>query len=179
MWVVFVDHRVGVVVSPQQSNWSINSNGIYSLVALQAGGYSHPWPSAYILCNLIVGIALVGGWILWEYKFAPNPMVPKELFQGQRTVAVAFLVAFVGGINIYSSLTFFPLEASSVFPQDPVQVGLKGLAAGLGITFGATFVNSALSWLKGYNRELLVCSFLLMTAFGGLWLLSLRRPLGG
>ncbi|KIW94973.1 uncharacterized protein Z519_04953 [Cladophialophora bantiana CBS 173.52] len=89
------------------------------------------------------------------------------LLQGQHIVAVSFLVAFVGGMNFYSSLNFFPLEVSTVFPPDPVQVGLKALAAGLGVTCSATVVNAALSWLKGYNRELLVGSCVLMTAFGG------------
>ncbi|OQV07082.1 hypothetical protein CLAIMM_11566 [Cladophialophora immunda] len=137
------------------------------LVALQAGGYSHPWSSAYVLGNLLIGIALVVTFVVWEYKFARNAMVPRELFQGQHIVAVSFLVAFVGGMNFYSSLNFFPLEASTVFPPDPVQVGLKGLAAAIGVTCGATVVNAALSWLKGYNRELLVGSCVLMTAFGG------------
>ncbi|KIW16893.1 hypothetical protein PV08_04083 [Exophiala spinifera] len=137
------------------------------LVSLQAGGYSHPWSSAYVLCNLLIGIALILGFVVWEWKFATNAIVPPELFKGRRTVAVSFLVAFVGGVNFYSSLNFFPLESSTVFDPNPVQVGLKGLAAALGVTLGATVVNSALSWLRGYNRELLVGSCILMTAFGG------------
>lgn len=136
-------------------------------MALQAGGYSHPWTSAYVLCTLLIGLALILVFVLWEYKFAQNPMVPRQLFQGQRTVAVSYMVAFVGGMNFFSSLNFFPLEASTVFPPDPVQVGLKGLAGGIGVTMGATLVNAALSWFKGYSRELLVGSCILMTAFGG------------
>ena len=45
------------------------------LVALQAGGYSHPWKSAYVLCTLIIGLALILTWIVWEWKFAKYPMV--------------------------------------------------------------------------------------------------------
>lgn len=56
------------------------------LVALQAGGYTHPWVSAYILCTLLFGIALLITWVIWEWKFARHPMVPKELFAGQRVV---------------------------------------------------------------------------------------------
>lgn len=105
--------------------------------------------------------------VVWEYRFARFPMVPRELFKGQRIVGVAFVVAFVGGMNFYSSLNFFPLESSTVFTSDPVQVGLKGFASGLGVTLGATLVNAALSWLKEYNRELLIVSSVLMTVFGG------------
>ena len=47
-----------------------------SLVALQAGGYSHPWVSAYVLATLIVGLLLIVTFVVWEWKFAPYPMVP-------------------------------------------------------------------------------------------------------
>lgn len=33
------------------------------LVALQSGGYDHPWTSAYVLCNLLIGTALIFGFI--------------------------------------------------------------------------------------------------------------------
>ena len=94
-------------------------------------------------------------------------MVPRELFAGQRVVAIAYLVAFVGGMNFYSILNFFPLEFSTVFPPDPVQVGLKGLAPAISIVIGATCINASLSYLKGYNREIVVVSCVIMTAFGG------------
>ena len=29
------------------------------LVALQSGGYDHPWSSAYVLCTLLIGILLI------------------------------------------------------------------------------------------------------------------------
>ena len=50
-----------------------------SLVALQAGGYTHPWTSAYVLACLIVGIVLIIAWIVWEAKLAPYPMIPGAL----------------------------------------------------------------------------------------------------
>lgn len=67
------------------------------LVALQAGGYSHPWGSAYVLAQLIIGLVLMAAWVVWEYKFAKYPMVPKQIFAGQRVVALTFFVAFVAG----------------------------------------------------------------------------------
>lgn len=70
-----------------------------SLVALQAGGYTHPWVSAYTLCTLLIGIALLVAWFIWEWKFARHPMVPFELFKGQRVVALSFAVAFVAGMQ--------------------------------------------------------------------------------
>lgn len=67
------------------------------LVALQAGGYTHPWTSAYVLCTLLIGLAMIFAWIIYEWKFAKYPMIPKELFMGQRVVGLSFAVAFVAG----------------------------------------------------------------------------------
>lgn len=115
------------------------------LVALQAGGSSHPWSSAYILVQLILGLVLIGAWIIWEYKFAKYPMVPKEIFAGQRVVGLVFFVAFVAGINFYSLLNFYPLSFATMYNPDPIQVGLKGLGYGISVTAGAVFFNALLS----------------------------------
>jgi hypothetical protein len=153
-----------------------------SLVAMQAGGYNHPWDSAYVLCTMIIGIALIVAFVVWEAKYAKVPMVPREMFSGQRIVAMAYGIAFVAGkgpnpsiglplltspigMNFYALLNFFPLLFSDVFPPDPVQVGLKGLAPGLSTTLGAVFVNAALSWFKGHNRELLIFSTVIMSTY--------------
>jgi len=94
-------------------------------------------------------------------------MIPRELFAGQRIVGMAYGIAFVAGMNFYALLNFFPLEFSTVFNPNPVQVGLKGLGPGLSTTFGAVFINGLLSGLKGHNRELLLFATCLMTAFSG------------
>ncbi|KAH7142914.1 major facilitator superfamily domain-containing protein [Dactylonectria estremocensis] len=137
------------------------------LVALQGGGYTHPWKSAYILVQLILGIVLIALWIIWEWKFAKNPMVPRELFAGQKIVGMAFFIAFVAGLNFYSLINFFPLTFSAVYTPDPVQIGLKGLGYGISITAGAVFFNSLLSVKAIPASATLTIAAILMTAFGG------------
>lgn len=134
------------------------------LVALQAGGYTHPWTSAYVLAQLIIGILLIISWVVWEAKFAKFPMVPKEMFQGQRIVAIAFFIAFVAGMNFYSVINFFPLSFSAVYEPDPVQVGLKGLGYGISTTVGAVFFNALLS-TKIPAKAILIVAAILMSKF--------------
>jgi hypothetical protein len=143
------------------------SNYSTSLVALQAGGYTHPWTSAYVLAQLIVGALLIISWIVWEAKFAKTPMVPKEIFQGQRIVALAFFIAFVGGLNFYSLINFFPLSFSAVYDPHPIQVGLKGLGYGLSVTCGAVLFNAMLSAKKLQASHILLVATIMMTVFGG------------
>ena len=49
------------------------------LVALQAGGYTHRWTSAYVLSTLLIGLALISTWVVYEAKFAKYPMLPKDM----------------------------------------------------------------------------------------------------
>ncbi|OCK81189.1 MFS general substrate transporter [Lepidopterella palustris CBS 459.81] len=137
------------------------------LVALQAGGYTHPWKSAYVLCTLLMGIALMAIWVVWERNGARHPMVPRELFAGQRIVGLAYVIAFTAGMNFFSLLNFFPVAFSTVYNPDPVQIGLKGLGPAISTTLGAIFFNSMLSTFGGHSREILLVALIVMTSFGG------------
>ncbi|KAF2488506.1 MFS general substrate transporter [Lophium mytilinum] len=137
------------------------------LVALQAGGYTHPWSSAYVLCTLLLGLALIGAWIAWEARFAKYPMVPSELFRGQRIVGLAYAIAFAAGMNVFSILNFFPITFSAVYDAEPVQIGLKALGPAINTTLGAIFFNAMLSTLPNRSREVLLSALMMMTVFGG------------
>jgi hypothetical protein len=137
------------------------------LVSLQSGGYTHPWASAYVMCTMLIGLALIAVWVVYEWKFASHPMVPHELFKGQRIVGLAYVIAFAAGMNFFSILNFFPITFSNVYDPVPVQVGLKGMPPAFTTTFGAIGFNAALSTFPGRSREILLFALLLMTGFGG------------
>jgi MFS family permease len=137
------------------------------LVALQAGGYTHPWDSAYVLATLLIGMALIGAWVVWEWKFASHPMIPGELFKGQRVVGLSFAVAFVAGMNFFSLLNFWPLTISAVYDPIPVQIGLRGISAGFATAIGAIFWNALLSTFPNDCKWILFVSAGMLTAFGG------------
>lgn len=133
------------------------------LVALQSGGYSHPWSSAYVLCTLLIGVALIAAFFVWEWKGAKYPMVPKELFAGQRVVALAYGVAFIGGMSFYSLLNMYPLTYSTVYDPDPVKVGVRAVGVAICNIAGAVFFNSMLSLTKGRAREILLLASIIMS----------------
>jgi hypothetical protein len=135
------------------------------LVALQSGGFTYPWASAYVLCPLIIGILLIIAFVVWEWKGAKNPMVPKEIFAGQSIVALAFGIAFVSGMNLYSILNFLPLLYTDVFDPTPYAIGTKSLGVAFGTCLGAVLINALLSTWKDYNRELLLFCCIIMSTY--------------
>jgi hypothetical protein len=108
-------------------------------------------------------------------------MIPHEMFAGQRIVAMAYGIALIAdelksmnflhdktlnpflGMNFAALLNLFPVMFRTVFDPSPVPVGLKGLTTGIGIIFGSVLLNSALSRLKGHNREALLFATILMS----------------
>jgi hypothetical protein len=137
------------------------------LVSLQSGGYTHPWASGYVLGTMLSGLALIAAWVVYERKFARHPMVPGELFKGQRIVGLAYVVAFAAGMNFFSILNFFPVTFTSVYDPDPVRIGVRGLGPAFTTALGAIGFNAALSAFPNRTREVLLFAVLLMTGFAG------------
>jgi hypothetical protein len=105
--------------------------------------------------------------VVYEAKYAPYPMVPGELFSGQRIVALAYIIAFSAGMNFFSILNFFPVTFSSVYTPVPVSIGLRGLGPALTTAVGAIFFNAALSRFPSHTREVLLLAVSIMTGFAG------------
>lgn len=82
-------------------------------------------------------------------------------------MALAYATAFVGGMFFYSALNFLPLTWDSVYVNDPIQIGLKGLPPAIATTIGAIGFNALLSTFPNNNREVLMAGALIMTGFGG------------
>ena len=134
-----------------------------SLVAIQAGGYTYHWTNQRVLTPLIIGILLIIAFLIWSWKFAQRPLIPREIFQGQRHVGMSFFAAFVCGIDFYSLINFFPLTFKTVFTPKPVLIGLRGLGYGISVTAGAAFFNFMLTVFKHNNREVLIVSAVIMS----------------
>ena len=137
------------------------------LVALQTGGYTHPWKSVYCLSTLIIGIVLIATWIIWEAKFAKYPMVPGAVFKGQRIVALAYTTTFVVDMFFYSALNFLPLIWDSGYVNHLIQISLKGLPPAIAATLGAIGFNAFLSTYPSHSHEILMAGALIITGFGG------------
>ena len=104
--------------------------------------------------------------VLWEWRGATYPMLPRELFAGQRVVGMSFLVAFVSGMYFYAVINFIPVMYLDIYIPDPVQAGVKGLIISLGVTAGAVLPNMLLSVFKRRTREILLFCAILAAAFG-------------
>ncbi|KAI1336357.1 fungal trichothecene efflux pump [Xylariaceae sp. FL0016] len=140
------------------------SGMILFMAGMQWGGYQYSWSSAHALAPLILGIALLVGFVIWEAYFAKYPMFPRRLNQAPSILIWTLVITFISGANFFSILMFWPVQAFNVYGHDPIGVGVRGLPVGFGIMTGAVVVLILLSVLRGHNKSLMIVSSILMTA---------------
>ncbi|OCK74475.1 putative major facilitator superfamily transporter [Lepidopterella palustris CBS 459.81] len=143
----------------------LSMSGIVLLqVFLWRGGSIYPWKSGRVLAPMIIGFLLCMSFFVWEWKGAKYPMVPSNIFKGQRVTGSAIGIAFVVGMNLYAILNFLPIMFATVYSPDAIQVGVKALGFGIGQTIGSTVMNLLMTVFKNHQQENLLFSCLLMTA---------------
>jgi hypothetical protein len=71
------------------------------LFGLTTGGVMNPWTSATTLVTLILGIAGLGAFIVVEWKFPAEPMMPLRIFNN-RTVNQGYFGAFIHGLVLWA-----------------------------------------------------------------------------
>ncbi|OBT51566.1 hypothetical protein VE04_08386 [Pseudogymnoascus sp. 24MN13] len=116
------------------------------VLALTWAGSSYDWNSVQILAPLIIGVALLAAFIVWEYLMLPghflsrrNPtrkaMLPFKLLVA-RNVSILMYISFLTGMAMYAVFYFVDLYFALVHGKDSGESGvnllyyLPGLAAG-------------------------------------------------
>ncbi|OAX80657.1 hypothetical protein ACJ72_05001 [Emergomyces africanus] len=103
------------------------------LLGLSWAGGLHPWLSYNVLVPLLVGMAGLAGFLVFEgSRFAPNPTVPLHLFSNRTSVGVLVMTFFHGIITVWQ-LYFMPVYFQGVLGSSPSRSGLQILATVLSI----------------------------------------------
>ncbi|MFD9411771.1 DHA2 family efflux MFS transporter permease subunit [Streptomyces sp. NPDC059989] len=101
------------------------SGGLFGIVYALVNANSEGWTSAPVLTGLIVGAALVGGFIHHGFNNA-NPMLPMRLFQnrGFLGINIASLLMFLG---MFGSIFLLSQFLQGVVGYSPTEAGLRML----------------------------------------------------
>jgi hypothetical protein len=108
------------------------SAAVTSLILLTSlGGTTYPWRSAPIYILGVLGVVLIGVFVLVERR-AAEPVLPLHLFK-LRTFSVTSLVGFIVGFAMFGAITYLPAFFQVVRGISPTISGvyLLPLMAGL------------------------------------------------
>ncbi|KAF5597164.1 major facilitator superfamily transporter [Fusarium pseudocircinatum] len=94
------------------------------LYGLEAGsGGLAPWNSAFVICLLVFGVVILALFMVWEAKFAKNPIIPIRIFQSTTNIA-AFAVANLHSFIFIACDYFLPLYFQVVLGFSPIMSGV-------------------------------------------------------
>ncbi|KAF3390473.1 hypothetical protein F1880_009062 [Penicillium rolfsii] len=82
-----------------------------------------PWSSAMTICLLVFGVLIMTLFMVWEAKFAKNPLIPFRIFQ-KRTSLASFTVACLHSFVFISFDFFLPLYYQVVLGFRPLISGV-------------------------------------------------------
>jgi predicted MFS family arabinose efflux permease len=105
---------------------------VYGIV----GTNVHPWGSGRTVVTLAVGLALLGIFVLYEGRFAKDPLVPLGVFR-RRALSTANGIAVTIGIALFGMFFFLSLYLQQVAGYSPLKAGLAFFPSGLATLTGA------------------------------------------
>ncbi|KAL1794847.1 hypothetical protein ACET3X_006663 [Alternaria dauci] len=108
------------------------------LLGLEFGGISHPWDSVTVLCLIIFGAVVIGIFFLIEWRIAPYPLMPLDLFSKRSNLA-ALATCFFHAFVFISGNYFLPLYFQAVLGATPILSGVYLLPTALSLSFLSAF----------------------------------------
>jgi Fungal trichothecene efflux pump (TRI12) len=136
-----------VLVGLKAIDWTgsllIVGGALMILLGLDFGDVTHPWSSATVICLILFGVVIVCIFIVNEWKFATNPVIPLRLFSTTPTIAAYGVFAL--NFYVFIGLAYYlPLYSQSVLGADALSSGLYLLplivSCSLAAAFGGAFI---------------------------------------
>jgi hypothetical protein len=77
-----------------------------------------------VLNPLVGGLFFILVFLVWEFRGAKYPMIPKRLGKAPRTLVLTMIITFISGANFFSVLMIWPSEAYNVYGHEYVPFSL-------------------------------------------------------
>ncbi|KAK4551369.1 hypothetical protein LTR86_011210 [Recurvomyces mirabilis] len=134
------------------------------LIGLSWGGVIYPWASARTLCTLLIGLALIAGFFLWEIYGARAPLLPPHFLKNLPFGGI-IMTAGAASAVFYPLNVFWPQQISTLWASDPIRIGWLSCVLGGGTLTGQILGGVLVS--RGKAKWQFVGAAVTMTAFIG------------
>ncbi|KAI0406530.1 major facilitator superfamily-domain-containing protein [Xylaria palmicola] len=138
------------------------------LLGLDFGDAVYPWSSAAVINLIVFGAVTIGIFIVNEWKFAQNPIVPLHLLSTWSKAAAYGVFAF--NAYVFIGITYYlPLYSQSVLGASPLTSGLYMLPLIVSCSLSAA-VAGVFIQQTGKYRPLMYAAQVLLTLGVGLFI---------
>ncbi|KAJ1941792.1 hypothetical protein FBU59_003396, partial [Linderina macrospora] len=147
------------------------------LLALNFGGKDYSWASATVLCLLLIGLAVIGAFVIVEWKVPAEPIMPMRLFKNRNVGLLLTLNLFMGGA-LFGPTFYIPIYFSVVQNAGAISAGLHLLPYMLPISIMSIGCGYFTAKTGRYREQIWIGSAILTLGLGLLALLDEHSSLG-
>ncbi|KAJ0121963.1 trichothecene efflux pump [Diaporthe amygdali] len=145
------------------------------LVGLSWGGSMYPWVSAEVLCTLLIGVATLAAFAVYEGFFCKvQPLMPPRMFRNVGFVAIV-AVATIGAMVYFSLTVLWPTIIGTLYTTDVMQIGWQSSVVGGGVLLGQTIAGFSISYVPKVKLQCIVASALTLAFSTSLTIISPDR----
>ncbi|KAF9205160.1 hypothetical protein BGZ59_000616 [Podila verticillata] len=139
-WAFFINLPIGAITLAVEKVKRIDILGSITLIIglvmillpLNWGGSTYEWNSPIVIGLMVGGFAVIGVFLLIEWKQALEPIIPFYLFK-TRTNNAVFLTSFFIGMGFFGIMFFMPLFFQIVRQESATASGLEMLPLIVGL----------------------------------------------
>ncbi|KAI4120737.1 MAG: hypothetical protein LQ338_006803 [Usnochroma carphineum] len=146
------------------------------LVSISWGDVMFPWPSWRTIVPLVLGVAGLVAFVVYEGTVPHEPIVRLAIFK-QRTALVSYIGTFVHGIVLWSLLYYLPLYYECVKGYSPVISGVAAFPETFTVAPMSIIVGIMVSKLGRFRWAIWTGWLLTVLGMGLLYLLSPRTSI--
>ncbi|KAJ2313455.1 hypothetical protein H4S02_004506 [Coemansia sp. RSA 2611] len=141
------------------------------------GGQDYPWKSAAVIVTMILGILILVGFVIIEWKLPAEPVMPLRLFK-RRNTSLMFISQVFFGMSFFLPIFYFPLYLSVVKNASAISSGLHLISCVLAISL-SSIASGILITKTGIYLPFIWAGVALNTAGTGLFTLLGSNPSNG
>ncbi|TCD71947.1 hypothetical protein EIP91_000079 [Steccherinum ochraceum] len=158
-------------------NLIVVAGSALAITGLTFAGIKFPWNSAPVLAPLIIGLVLIGLFILYEAQVPREPTIPWRVVNNRTTLS-AYVSTFAHGVGVISMIYYLPVYFQACKGFGPIHAGVVMLPTALVISPFAVVAGIAIKVLGKYRPNNVVGWVLIILGYGVLSLLKLDSSAG-
>ncbi|KAM0724173.1 hypothetical protein Q7P37_000055 [Cladosporium fusiforme] len=114
----------------------------------------HPWNSPAVIAPLVLGIATLGAFVLWQWKGPQIPLMPLHIFRSGLVVG-ACLTMFINGWLFVTQVYYLPSFFQLAYGLSAVKSGALLLPITLTQTVSSTLSGLIVHWTGRYRESII------------------------
>ncbi|KZO94642.1 MFS multidrug transporter [Calocera viscosa TUFC12733] len=147
-------------------NAIIITGSTLTIVALVEGGINHPWNSYQILVPLLIGLALIAFFLVYEFLWViGEPMVPFDILSNRTTLS-GYAGDFMHGLTSIILIYYMPVYFQSTMLATPIRSSIQLFPAAFTIAPIAIVAGISVAVFDHYVAQNVIAWMFQMVGYG-------------